>query len=90
MTMNIKNAEAHRLARELAEITGESLTTAVTVAVRERLEREKTARRGGRKRDDLVERLMEIGRRTAPQFRAAGITVENFDDFLYDEDGLPR
>jgi antitoxin VapB len=88
MTMNIKNAETHRLARELAEITGESLTKAVTVAVRERLERERhRARPGG---DDLIERLLEIGRRTAPQFRDAGITFENYDDLLYDEDGLPR
>ena len=34
--MNIKNAEAHRLAEELAKLTGESLTGAVTEAVRER------------------------------------------------------
>jgi len=39
MTLNIKNAEAHRLARELAALTGESMTAAVTEAVRERLAR---------------------------------------------------
>ena len=86
--MNIKNEETHRLARELAEVTGESLTTAVTVAVRERLERER--RRASSNGDDLAERLMEIGRRAAPKFRAAGITFENYDELLYDEDGLPR
>lgn len=85
MTMNIKNAETHRLARELAEITGESLTTAVTVAVQERLERVRTTRKGG-----IAERLMEIGRQTAPKFREAGVTFQNYDDFLYNEDGLPR
>ncbi len=37
MALNIKNPEAHRLARELAQETGESLTEAVTVALRERL-----------------------------------------------------
>ncbi len=37
MSLNIKNPEAHRLARELAEATGESLTEAVTVSLRERL-----------------------------------------------------
>ena len=37
MSLNIKNPEAHRLAKELAERTGESLTKAVTVALRERL-----------------------------------------------------
>ena len=37
MALNIKNPEAHRLARRLAQETGESLTEAVTVALRERL-----------------------------------------------------
>ncbi len=37
MSLNIKNPEAHRLARELAAATGESLTEAVTVSLRERL-----------------------------------------------------
>ena len=39
MTLNIKNPEAHRLAKQLAAATGESLTTAVIVVLRERLER---------------------------------------------------
>jgi antitoxin VapB len=38
MGLNIKNAETHQLVQELAALTGESQTTAVTVAVRERLE----------------------------------------------------
>ena len=37
MSLNIKNPEARRLAKELAERTGESLTKAVIVALRERL-----------------------------------------------------
>jgi antitoxin VapB len=36
--LNIKNPETDRLARELAAATGESITTAVTIAIRERLE----------------------------------------------------
>jgi antitoxin VapB len=39
MALNIKDDQTDRLVRELASETGESLTTAVTVAVRERLER---------------------------------------------------
>ncbi|WP_037057962.1 type II toxin-antitoxin system VapB family antitoxin [Pseudonocardia asaccharolytica] len=39
MSLNIKSREAHELTRELACLTGESLTQAVTEAVRERLER---------------------------------------------------
>ena len=37
MVLSIKSDEANDLARELARETGESLTTAVTVALRERL-----------------------------------------------------
>lgn len=40
MALSIKNAEAERLARELARATGESLTQAVTRALRDRLVRE--------------------------------------------------
>jgi antitoxin VapB len=32
MHLNLKNNEAHKLATELAELTGESLTSAVTLA----------------------------------------------------------
>jgi hypothetical protein len=39
MGLNIKNPETHRLAEELAKLTGETLTAAVTTAVRERLDR---------------------------------------------------
>jgi antitoxin VapB len=37
MSLNIKNPETYRLVKELADATGESMTTAVTEAVRERL-----------------------------------------------------
>ena len=43
--LNIKNDEAHKLATELAGLTGESLTAAVTLALRERLARERRRRR---------------------------------------------
>jgi antitoxin VapB len=39
VSLNIKSGEADRLARELAALTGESLTEAVTVALAERLQR---------------------------------------------------
>ena len=47
MSLNIKNPEAHRLAKELAERTGESLTKAVTVALRERLSGLRRVQPGG-------------------------------------------
>jgi antitoxin VapB len=84
MGMNLKSSEAHRLARELAELTGESLTGAVTEAVRERLER---VRRG---RDaDLGERLRALRRDAAPRFKEPWRSMEH-GQLLYDERGLPR
>lgn len=44
MRLNIKNEEADRLARELAALTGQTITAAVTEAVRERLTRVKNER----------------------------------------------
>jgi antitoxin VapB len=84
MGMNIKSAEAHRLARELAALTGESLTGAVTEAVRERLARVR------RERDaDLAERLRAIGRDAAPRFKEPWRSTDH-GELLYDERGLPR
>ena len=44
MRLNIRDAETCRLAGELARLTGETTTGAVTVALRERLEREQRKR----------------------------------------------
>src|SRR5206468_11044341 len=56
MTLNIKNPEAHRLAQELATLTGESMATAVTESVRERLARVR------QQREPLAGRLLAIGK----------------------------
>ena len=78
MGLNIKNEEAHRLARELARVTGESMTVAVTKAIRERLERIRT-----------VERVLKIARECAPLWKEPFRTVDH-GDLLYDEKGLPK
>jgi antitoxin VapB len=39
MALKVKNEEAQRLALELASLTGEALTRAITEAIRERLDR---------------------------------------------------
>lgn len=83
MSLNIKSAEAHELAGELARLTGESMTKAVTRAIRERLEREKRRR----DKDALVAQLLAIGRRCAAYPRRDHRSLE---EFLYDERGLPR
>jgi antitoxin VapB len=61
MSWNIKSAEAHRLAREIAQLCGVSLTHAVTEALREELDREKHRRR----EKPLSVELLEIGKRCA-------------------------
>jgi len=57
VSLNIKNEETHRLAQELARLTGESMTAAVTEALRERLERVRRERAAG-----LADRLLAIGK----------------------------
>lgn len=44
MPLNIKNEETHLLAKELADLTGDSITEAVTSAIREALERKRGRR----------------------------------------------
>ena len=84
MSLNIRNEETNRLARELAAFTGESLTAAVTVAVRERLERLR-----GSNADSLAERLVKIGKDCAPHLKETFLAVDH-GDLLYDERGLPK
>jgi antitoxin VapB len=84
MGLNIKNEEADRLIHELAGVTGESLTTAVTVAVRERLERLQQSKAG-----PLAERLLKIGKECAVHLKEPFRTVDH-GELLYDEKGLPK
>ena len=84
MSLNIKNNEAHQLARELAKSTGESIATAVTQAVRERLER---VRRGHRM--SKVDRILKIARECGPLWKEPFRSVDH-GDLLYDEKGLPK
>jgi antitoxin VapB len=84
MSLNIKNEETDRLAHELAGLTGESITTAVTVAVRERLERLQQSKRGV-----LSDRLLKIGKDCAAHLREPFLSIEH-GELLYDEEGLPK
>jgi len=82
MHLNIKNDEAHKLATELAQLTGESLTSAVTLALRERLARERRRRNP----DAVAAKLMKIG----SLYSAFPDTGRSPDEILgYDEHGLP-
>jgi antitoxin VapB len=86
MSLNIKNPEAYRLVKALADATGESMTQAVTVAVRERLDR---LQADARRDDDFdVEEVLAMAREIGSRF-PPGYLEQAIDD-LYDERGLPR
>jgi len=83
MSLNIKDPEAHKLAQELAKATGETMTEAVTVALRERIARI----RRSRKADATAAELLAIGKRCAEQLQ--GPTMDH-GSLLYDDKGLPK
>lgn len=80
MGLNIKNDEAYRL----AQLTGETLTKAVTIALKERLEREKKQRN----RAGVANALMQVARRC----NARPILDNRSPEAIlgYDEHGLPK
>ncbi len=84
MSLNTKSDEAHKLARELADLTGESMAAAVIEALRERLDR---LRRGPE--EEFVARILAIGRDCAAHLPESYKAIDP-DELLYDEYGLPR
>ena len=84
MSLNIKNKRTHQLARQLANLTGENMTEAVTNAVRERLERVQ-----GEHGVALADRLLSIGKDCAAHLKEPFRSAPH-EDLLYDDRGLPR
>ncbi|HVW77350.1 MAG TPA: type II toxin-antitoxin system VapB family antitoxin [Alloacidobacterium sp.] len=84
MSLNIKNPETYKLVHELAELTGKTMTAAVTEAVQERLNR--IRREQG---DNLANKLMKIGKDCATRLQEPYRSIDH-GDLLYDEKGLPR
>jgi antitoxin VapB len=82
MSLNVKNPEAHRLAQAIAKATGETLTRAVTEALRERYERLRV-RRG----KASVEELLAIAKRASAQVKGPYL---DHAELLYDQQGLPK
>jgi antitoxin VapB len=83
MALNIKDEGADRLARELAAETGESITTAIKIAVRERLERLRGTAPRERRHRELTEIAARSARRRVRDRRSA-------EEILgYGPDGLP-
>lgn len=87
MSLNIKSTEAESLARELAGATGETMTKAITVALRERLDR--VQQRVDQEANARAERIHWIRKDAAPRWRDEYRELDH-GDLLYDERGLPR
>lgn len=85
--MNIKNDEAHSLAKELAAMEHTTVTEAVTLSLREALERRRTPAAQQHRRErvqELVLRMQQQARQTS------GRSLWEIADELYDEQGLPK
>jgi antitoxin VapB len=84
MPLSIKDPEADHLARNLAQLTGETITQAVTAALRERLAREQ---RKDQEVESLVKKIMDIGRHCAS---LPLLDRRSADEIIgYDKHGLP-
>jgi antitoxin VapB len=84
VALSLKDPETDRLAREVARLTGESLTEAVRKALAERLERERLRR--GQPRKGMAEQLKELTREYAalPDY-----DTRSPDEIIgYDENGM--
>jgi antitoxin VapB len=84
MSLNIKDEETHQMARELADLEGETMTAAIKTSVKERLERSRAERRQNR-----MEWLEEITKYTAKALKDLP-SSDKIGDLLYDKKtGLP-
>jgi antitoxin VapB len=81
--LNIKSEDAYRLASRLAALTGESLTSVVTKALRSELERRETAHDV----EAEIERMLAMGREIRSHMKEP---VSSDLSDLYDENGFPR
>jgi len=82
MTLNIKNPEAYRLAKAIAQATGENMTQIVTEALRDRYDKLQD-----RKDRASINEILAIADRVS-----ASVTAPYLDhgSVLYDEHGLPK
>ncbi len=84
MSLNIKDPATEKSVRELAALTGETVTAAIRRAAEERLQRV----RGKRVGRSLVQEILEIGRRCAALPDQDQRTPDEI--IGYDENGVPR
>ena len=85
-TLNLKNPRVYELAAELAELTGESLTSAVLAALDAKVREERRKREGGR---TTAGRILAFAEGFAPGMAAGGGSAGHAE-LLYGEDGMPQ
>lgn len=81
MALSIKTDEADELARKLSRLTGESLTQAVTIALRERLTRERKRRTA----KDLPQRLAALARQLRASYDTRPVSRAEWDSASGDD-----
>jgi antitoxin VapB len=82
MALSIKTAEADELARSLARLTGESMTEAVTIALLERLARERARRESAA---GLPARLSALSSRLRAAYDTRHVSQVEWDAAAGDE-----
>ena len=84
MALSLKDPKTDRLARQVAKLTGETLTDAVRTALAERLERERLKRGHRPANHEEIRALVQ-------QFASLPVLDDRTDDEIigYDENGLP-
>lgn len=83
MSLNIKSREVHELARELADRTNTTMTSAVEDALRRRLDEV-------RQREERSEGMAALLRLQAMVTDADRAALDRIMEEMYDENGLPR
>ena len=86
MSLNIKNPEAHALAEQVARLTGETLTQAVTTALREGLKQIENVGAVDEERFRKLQALVDGSRRL---WREPYLSIDH-GELLYDERGPPK
>ena len=82
MALSIKDDEADQLARALAKLTGETITRAVTTALRERLIRERARREMAA---ELPARLAALSRRFRAEYDSRPVAKDEWDGAAGDD-----
>lgn len=85
MALSIRDPKTDRLARELATLTGETMTGAIRVALEQRLQRER------RRRQAEIDRRRKAIDAIVERFSRLPVLDDRSEDEIlgYDEHGLP-